>query len=238
MEDTERRRLRAALEEVAGCDEPRARLLLPPEAPRWRRVAVLPGAFHPPTAAHVALARAALGRGFEAALFSLGTTTIDKPVEGLPLEERARLLAAAAAEPGLGVVLQNRGLYAEQAAAFHRAFPGLEDLAFAVGMDKVGQIFDPRYYDDMPRALEALFSRARLLVAPRGSLGPDDLGRLLDRPEARPFRERVEWLALDPRWSDVSATAVREAVARGEDPSGLLPPAVAERLRRLRAGRG
>ncbi len=222
--------LRATIAELAGSAEPTARLLTP--AAPARSVAVIPGAYNPPTRAHLALAKSALEHGLERVLFSLGTVTIDKPESGLRLEERVHLLVQVAArERGFGVVLVNRGLYAEQAEALRRSFPEIERLVFVVGMDKVAQIFDTRYYLDRDRALGALFERAGLLVAARGALDQAALRRLLQEPPARPFARRIEWLELDPELREVSATAVRERLARGDMASEWLPPPVERYLR-------
>jgi nicotinic acid mononucleotide adenylyltransferase len=221
---------RAALAKIAARSEPAA-LLLTPGTPAGS-LAVVPGAYNPPTRAHVALARSARGHGFENVFFSLGTVTIDKPQSGLRPEERLHLLVqVAACEPGCGVVLVNRGLYAEQAEALRRSFPEIERLAFVVGMDKVAQIFDERYYLDRDRALGALFERAGLLVAARGALDRSSLRRLLDKPPASSFARHIEWLDVDPEVRDVSATAVRERLARGDRASEWLPPPVERYLR-------
>lgn len=223
----------AAIAEIAHGAEPAARLLTP-DAPAGS-LAVVPGSYNPPTRAHVALAKCARRHGFETVLFSLGTVTIDKPPSGLRLEERLHLLAQIAArEPGCGVVLVNRGLYADQAEALRRSFPEIGRLAFVVGMDKVAQIFDERYYLDRDRALRELFEGAELLVAARGILDRAALDRLLEKPPARSFARRIEWLDLDPEVREVSATAVRERLARGEAASEWLPPPVERYLR----GRG
>lgn len=196
-----------------------------------RSLAVLPGAYNPPTRAHLTLAESARARGFEAVLFSLGTVTLNKPESGLGLEERIQLLAEIARESGFGVVLVNRGLYAEQAEALRRALRNIERLVFVIGMDKVSQIFDSRYYADRDRALSALFERAELLVAARGDLDHAALERLLAQPAARPFAHRIGWLELDPGVREVSSSAVRERLARGELASEWLPPAVDRYLR-------
>src|SRR2546423_9017190 len=134
---------RRAIAELESAADAEARLLTP--LGRVRALAVVPGAYNPPTRAHLALARAALASGFDAAVFALGTRTIDKESSGLPLDERAALLAEIAAGEGrLGVLLHNRGLYAEQAEAIRRAFPEIYRLAFAVGMAKIAQLFDTR----------------------------------------------------------------------------------------------
>lgn len=222
-------RWRTTIAEVAADSEPTARLLTP--LARMRSLAVLPGAYNPPTRAHVTLAESARARGFEAVLFSLGTVTVDKPESGLRLEERIQLLVEIARESGFGVVLVNRGLYAEQAEALRRSLHDIERLAFVTGMDKVEQIFDRRYYADRDRALGALFERAELLVAARGGLDQPALARLLEEPTARAYAHRIEWLDLDPRVREVSSSAVRARLARGEPASEWLPPAVDRYLR-------
>jgi nicotinamide-nucleotide adenylyltransferase len=224
---------RPIIEEVASCAEPAARLVMPLAG--IRSLAVLPGAYNPPTKAHLALSTAALERAFDAVAFSVGTVTIDKSEIGLGLDERLHLLCEICREePRWSVVLHNRGLYAEQAEALRRSFPEIDRLVFVVGMDKVGQIFDPRYYADFGRSLGDLFDRARLLVAARGTLDRAALDQLLEQGPARPFAHRIEWLELDPQVRDVSATAIRERLARGEPVSEWLPSPVERYLR----GRG
>jgi nicotinic acid mononucleotide adenylyltransferase len=221
---------RHVVEEVRASGVPTARLVTATAA--VGSLAVMPGAYNPPTRAHLALAEAALDRGFGAVLFSLGTVTLDKPETGLPLHERLELLAKIAeGRERLGVVLQNRGLYAEQAEAL-RAMPGVEELTFVVGMDKIEQIFDPGYYRDFAAALERLFTRARLLVAARGELDRRAFEARLAAEPARRFADRIDWLLLDPRWRPLSASAVRERLARGEIPSEWLPEPVERYLRR------
>jgi nicotinic acid mononucleotide adenylyltransferase len=221
---------RPIIEEVAGSADPAARPLTPLAG--IRSLAVVPGAYNPPTTAHLALAAAARERAFDAVAFSVGTVTIDKPQSGLSLDERLHLLSEICRDqPRWGVVLHNRGLYAEQAHALRRSFPDIERLVFVMGMDKIGQIFDPRYYADLGRSLGDLFARARLLVAARGALDRAALEQLLEQGPARPFADRIEWLELDPDVRDVSATAIRERLARGEPVSEWLPPPVERYLR-------
>ena len=232
--------LHRAVAAVSTSPDPAARLVGGRLA-SVRSLAVLPGAFNPPTLAHLELARAAAGQGFDAVSFSIATRTIDKEdATGLTLEERLRLLGELIArEDRYAVIVQNRGLYADQAEAVRGAFPGVVDLAFVVGMDKVPQIFDGRYYDDLPKALGTLFARARLLVAARGTLDREALERIRESAAARPHAERIGWLELDSRWRQVSATQVRDRLARGDLPQEWLPPEVsrflAGRIGRFRA---
>lgn len=194
--------------------------------PASQIVAILAGSFDPLTNAHLALARAAreVG-GCDAVYLALSRQTVDKEARVRPTDtDRALLLRQVAMrEPGLGVVLFNRGLYAEQAVAARAAFPKAE-LRFIVGFDKARQIFDPRYYADRDAALRQLFSHVSLLVAPRADATPEALAELLDRRENAPFRGRVSALPFDPAWATDSATVVREAARAGAPFAALVSP--------------
>jgi nicotinamide-nucleotide adenylyltransferase len=219
-----------ALADLRQRRRPSARVLRAP-ARSARHLAVVSGAFHPPTLAHRALARAALGAGADAALFALGTVTLDKDETGLALEERIALLdELAAGDDRLGIVVHNAGLYADQAVALRRAIPHVDELVFVVGMDKLPQLLDPRYYADIERDLARLFRLARLWVAPRGDAGYREFLALLSRTVVKRHRHRISWLPLARRWRAISATDVRAALARGDDDVDALPRGWAARL--------
>ncbi|MGH7823545.1 MAG: hypothetical protein ACREQ9_27615, partial [Candidatus Binatia bacterium] len=73
-------RFRRQLDALGAKSEPAARIVAPPAAPASpvRSVAVLPGAFNPPTCAHLALVEAARELAFDALFLSLGRVTLDK----------------------------------------------------------------------------------------------------------------------------------------------------------------
>src|SRR5438874_2196968 len=109
----------ALVREVAARAEPCARLLLAPRPGLRAPVAVLSGAFDPPTRAHAALARAALRRGMATLLFAIAVQTVDKE-RGTRADVGLRLTLLcryARRRPRLGVLVCKRGLYLEQAAA-------------------------------------------------------------------------------------------------------------------------
>ena len=192
------------------------------------RVGILPGSFNPPTIAHLELARAAQRRfDLDRVVFSLSSVIVDKErVEGQCREVRLLLLSAIAADlPWAAVAVVNRGLYSDQAPAF-RAGLGASDLWFIVGMDKVLQIFDPKYYDDRARALDALFAEVRLVAANRGEWGAGELRGLLDRPENLPYRDRVQPLALAEGLRERSSSRVRHGVEKGSAWEAELPETV------------
>lgn len=228
-------RYRRELEEVGAESEPSARVVARPAAAASpiRSTAVFPGAFNPPTLAHVALVNAARDLPFDAVFFSVGRVTLDKDDSGLLREDRLWLLCRLAAkEPRLGVVVQNRGLYSEISEGMHRLFPELEDLAFIIGMDKVPQLFDPKYYDDIDARLGSLFGNARFLVAPRGADTRTALEAILSKPPARRFADRFAWLPVPERWRGVSASLARAGFGREETAARDLPAEVAAFLHR------
>ena len=194
------------------------------------RVGILPGSFNPPTVAHLELARAAWRRfDLDRVVFSLSSVIVDKErVEGLCREDRLLLLSLIAADfPWAGVAVVNRGLYSDQAPAF-RAGLGASRLWFIVGMDKVLQIFDPRYYDDRDRALDALFAHAELIAANRQEWGRGELESLLGQPSNQSYRERVRPLTLPPHLKEQSSSAVRSGVEGGASFHELLPETARE----------
>ncbi len=224
------RPIHAALRSLDPGAPPEARVICGPvTAPR--RLVALAGSFNPPHRAHLALLHAGLAAAqADAGAFVLSVRTVDKEqVTGMLLEDRlwllCRLIAPSPPTPtspeelsplpgapdqALGVVAVNRGLYVEQAEALRRLWPGLDDLTFVVGFDKIVQIFDPRYYADRDQALARLFEQARFLVAPRDEHGLADIERLLAEPPNRSFAARVQPLPVPLSIASISSTALRQ----------------------------
>jgi nicotinic acid mononucleotide adenylyltransferase len=200
--------------------------------PSCRMLALLPGSFNPPTAAHLLFAERALGEGFDRVVFTYAVRTLGKDRSGLIPEDRL-LAVRAMTENSFDLGACSHGLYADQAEAALRAVPGAE-VALLVGSDKVLQIFEDRWYDDREAALERLFGSASLVVAPRSD-HEDALRDVLEEPRNRRFRDRVQVLRLHPAVADLSSTRVRGLLRAGADPAGLVPAGVAEMLGETRA---
>jgi nicotinic acid mononucleotide adenylyltransferase len=195
------------------------------------RLALMPGSFNPPTYAHLALADAVVRTGrVDRVDFLIATRTVNKEtIEGASLPDRlVMLLALVRSRPDLGVVLVNRGLYVDQAELVRATVPGVRDLWFVVGFDKIVQIFDPRYYRNRDEALDRLFSLARFFVAPRDDAGRVSLADLLARPENRRYAEAVEFLDLAASFGHVSSSRFR-----AHDPLAgpTVPPVVLDFMR-------
>lgn len=214
---------RDRLRQVAAQTEPFLDLLVPP--PPGTRLAVLSGSFNPPTSAHAHWTERALSGGFDAVLLLLPIAPAGKPASGLIPEDR--LAALHLMRPPLaGIAITNVPLYADQAVAVRSALD-YDDVAFLAGSDKLHQLLDATWYDDRDAALKQFFDNASMIVGPRGET-IDDVRGLLALPENDQFVDRVALMALHPAIGDLSSTRVRGLLAAGSDPSGLLPPPVAQ----------
>src|SRR5438105_4855844 len=80
--------------------------------------------------------------------------------------------------------------------AFRSLLGAGAELYFVVGMDKLLQILDPRYYQNRDAAMRQLFALASLIVGSRGDLDQEDCARLLDQPENRAYRPFTHFLPL------------------------------------------
>jgi len=235
------KRLFALYEAVDALDlaaPPTTRLVSPESATVPRRVGILCGSFNPLTLAHTELAEGALATfSLDTVFFTLAKVTVDKEqVTGMSLEDRLLLLSLfAARHDQMGVALVNRGLYFEQAQAFRTLLGEGAALYFLVGMDKLLQIFDPRYYQDRDAALQQLFAIASLIVANRGDMDEVNFSQLLDRPENRRFRAHVHFFTLSAAVTDLSATALRNALAAGQPIDSQVPPETGAFLAETRA---
>jgi nicotinamide-nucleotide adenylyltransferase len=221
---------RQALWALATGLEPAASLRAGAPPTPGTRLGLLPGSFNPPTVAHETLALAGLGAGgLNRLWYSLSTRTVDKEVvTGACLEDRLLLLDfLVESDQRLGSLILNRGLYVDQARIVRAAYPGLGELVFLVGFDKIVQIFDPRYYEDRDAALEQLFALASFLVAPRGRDEGPALAALLERPENRRFSDAVRPLDLPADLREVASSNVRAGLAVGGLAGATVPPVVA-----------
>ncbi len=208
--------------------------LLVPGSPKPRgTLIVFLGSFNPPTIAHLALLKEAQRYARQHSSMELyaafSKRTVDKErVERPLLLDRVMLLQDVLRHhlPRAGMLLFNRGLYVEQAEAIRTSFPRVHRILFLMGYDKIVQILDPRYYEDRERALQDLFTRAELLVAPRGDDGEGELLKLLDQPQNRPYKNFILPLPLNSSYRTISSTAIRRT-------GGLTSSEVPEEVRRF-----
>jgi nicotinate (nicotinamide) nucleotide adenylyltransferase len=175
-----------------------------------RSVAVFAGAFNPPTAAHLALAQAALGVVDEV-LLAIPRTFPHKAYHGASLEQRLTMLERIArSQPGLSAAVAEGGLFAEIAreARSHYAESHIHLLC---GRDAAERILTWDYGD--PGFVDAMLAEFELLVAPRE-------GEFTADPR---FQSRVRTLSLEGGFDDCSSTRVRDALQTGSDWRSLTP---------------
>lgn len=174
---------------------------------------LLGGAFDPPHAGHVALARAALVRfALDRLLVLVVAAPAHKPVE-TPVGDRLELARAAFADVPLAQVRRDDHAYTVDSLRAGGFDP--EATVFLVGADEFAAL--PTWKEP-----DAILDLARLGVATRPGYPGERLRQVLAglrRPE------RVELFEIPAL--DVSSTDVRARLERGEDAAGLLPPEVA-----------
>lgn len=182
-------------------------------------IAILPGAFHPPTVAHLALGRAALS-AVDEVLFVLPRTFPHKRYERVGFDQRMEMLAAAVAgEPRFSAGSSEGGLFIDIAREAHAAY-GPETRVFLLcGSDAAERIVNWDY--GRPGAIREQFAHFDLLVASRK-------GEYVPPPE---LAAHIHPLMLNGPYDEISATEVRRRIACGENWETLVPESVHNMVR-------
>jgi nicotinate-nucleotide adenylyltransferase len=176
-------------------------------------VALLAGAWNPPTRAHVELARAALGWA-RRAVFVLPRAFPHKPLDGAPFEQRVEWIRALAAlDPRFAAAVSEGGLFLEMAREA-RAL-GAQRVFHVCGADAAARILGWDYGPLPP--IEQQLEEYELLVAPRP---------LPFRPPEH-LRPRVHTLIVPASLDGISSTEVRRRIAAGEPWRHLVPEPLA-----------
>jgi nicotinate-nucleotide adenylyltransferase len=180
---------------------------------------LLGGTFNPPHNGHVALARAAKEQfGFDEFVVLVAVRPGHKDVE---LDAGTRLELVRAAFPDDAV---EREEHERTVDTLRHGY--WTDPVFLIGADEFCDFLtwkDP----------EGVLDRARLAVATRPGYPRERLDNVLEQL-SRP--ERVLFFEIEPL--PISSREIRERVARGEDVSHLVPPAVADLISKLGLYRG
>lgn len=177
-------------------------------------VALVAGAWNPPTRAHVELARSALGWA-RRAVFVLPRAFPHKPYEGASFAQRTEwirhlaslhpLFAAAISEGGLFLEMAREARALGAARVFHVC--GSDAAARIVGWD----------YGNLP-SIEEQLEEYELLVAPRP---------LPFAPPPR-LRPRIHTLMVPVLLDGISSTEVRRRIRSGEPWRHLVPDLLAD----------
>jgi nicotinate-nucleotide adenylyltransferase len=174
---------------------------------------LLGGAFDPPHAGHVVLAREAVARfGLDRLLVLVVAEPAHKAV-GTPVEDRLDLARAAFADVPLVQVRGDDHAYTVDSLRAGSFDP--DDTVFLVGADEFAAF--PTWKEP-----DGILELVRLGVATRPGY-PEKRLRPVLAALRRP--ERVELFEIPS--VDVSSTDIRARLERGEPAAGLLPPEVA-----------
>jgi nicotinate (nicotinamide) nucleotide adenylyltransferase len=182
-------------------------------------VAILAGAFNPPTSAHVALATAALDVVDEV-LLAIPRSFPHKQFEGATLDQRIAMLARIANTSGnLSAGVAEGGLFVEIAREAREHYPGAE-IHLLCGRDAAERILTWDYGE--PDFAMKMLRDFKLLVAPRS-------GHYIP-PEH--FRHAIRNVAPG-NYDECSSTRVRENVKAGLDWRSLVPEEIAEMVEEI-----
>lgn len=192
------------------------------------RLGILAGTFNPPTIAHLALAKAALGRVDEV-LFALPRVFPHKAYQGADFQQRLRMLETALGnEPRYSIAATEGGLFIEIARECRAAYPPGVELYFLCGRDAAERIVNWDY--GRPGAIEEQLAEFQLLVAPREGVW---------QPPAA-LSHRIHPLALPAGYDGVSASEVRQRIREGRPWRHLVPEPIVELVEQIygRASQG
>lgn len=179
-------------------------------------VALVAGAWNPPTRAHLELARAALGWA-RRAVFVLPRAFPHKPLEGAPFEQRVEWIRALAGlDPRFAAAVSDGGLFLEMAREA-RAL-GAVRIFHVCGSDAAARIVGWDYGGLPP--IERQLEEYELLVAPRP---------LPYRPPQH-LRGRIHTLIVPALLDGISSTEVRRRIAAREPWRHLVPDKLADSI--------
>ena len=182
--------------------------------PAGAKLAILAGAFNPPTRAHLAMAEAALSVVDEV-LFALPRAFPHKEYTGWEFETRLALLRAAlAGNPRFSLASTEGGLFVKIAEEARSVYGAGTELFLLCGRDTAERIVGWDYGDgdSIQKQLESF----KLLVGRRGGEYEPPAG----------IRNRVRLLDLPPGLDEVSSSELRRRMQAGEPWRHLAPESI------------
>jgi nicotinic acid mononucleotide adenylyltransferase len=190
-----------------------------PRLPRAPRVALLMGAFDPPTNAHLEIVSAAARLDGSAPVLCLTKVLLARPDdELLDRKLRTEILLELAGRLDAGLAFANRGTYLDVGRALRSDDI---DASFVVGADKIAQLADPSFYEDGIEGVRATFDELRFIVVPRADV---DVATVLPPADVRVLD--TSDVFTDAATAHISSTVVRRLHRAGEPVSELVPPEV------------
>src|SRR5580704_9220507 len=171
--------------------------------PKPARLAILAGAFNPPTRAHLGMAQSALSVVDEV-LFALPRVFPHKQYTGAGLDMRIEILRAAlAGSPRFSLAVTEGGLFVEMAREARETYGAATKLFLLCGRDAAERIVHWDY--GAGNSIQEQLKEFELLVASRG-------GPFAAPPE---IRHRVRSIAIPPELEEISSSEVRRRIRSG-----------------------
>jgi len=184
--------------------------------PAPAKLAILAGAFNPPTRAHLAMAAAALAMVDEV-LFALPRAFPHKEYKGGEFETRLEWLRAAlAGYPRFSLAATEGGLFIDIAREAKHVYGASTELLLLCGRDAAERIVGWDYGDG--DSIQKQLETFELLVASR-------CGVYEPPPQ---IRDRVRSIALPPELDDVSSSELRRRRRAGEAWRELAPESIVD----------
>jgi nicotinic acid mononucleotide adenylyltransferase len=183
-----------------------------------RRAAVFPGAWNPPTVAHLEIARAAL-RVVDQVVWVIPRSFPHKGWHGAGFEERCEMIRTlAASEKGFAAAISDGGLYVEIAREAREAFGAGIEIGIVCGRDAAERMETWDY--GRAGVFEEMLRDFRLLVA----------ARVGEYSTAFEHGGRIHALETETCFDDVSSSEVRRRIRLGEAWEPLVPAAIRDRV--------
>lgn len=189
-------------------------------------MAVFMGAFHPPTVAHVALARAAREH-VDAVIWAMPETFPHKRYEGVGREDRLRMVLRSTED---AVAVTRANLFFAVAEEVSAALPGVR-VHLLTGEDGARRIIEWEYglgEEWKRRYLSENLARYPVLTTRRGG----------DWEVPQEYASYFRWLSPEGEQAEVSSTRVRERIANGDDWRPLVPEVLWECVAELYGSAG
>lgn len=195
-------------------------------------VAIFPGAFHPPTVAHVALAGAARNHVQEV-VWAMPEAFPHKTYEGVGREQRLRMVMGATED---AVAVSRENLYFAVAAELSAAMPGVK-ISILTGEDSARRILEWDYGEGEVWKREYLHENLQsfpILTTRRGGGG----GNWVVPKEFASYFRWLEMSSEQMNMMDISSRAVRDRIASGVEWRELVPEALWEAVSKLYGSSG
>ena len=133
-------------------------------------------------------------------------------------------MAREAADTSVGATAHGR--FIEKAKALKNLFGNDCRLSFILGFDTGIRLFDSKYYDDMPAALEELFNLAEVIYTNRTGHVERERTELLDSPDVVPFVTHLHFIELEMPYCEMSSTEARKRVKNNSAAEEVVPASV------------